>query len=139
MKKLNSLKYILIPLLMAAALGACDKPGPAETAGKNIDLTVNKAAQKVGNAVANVGQTMTEKSNQAGVAISDTEITARVKAVIFAGSGLDTLQVSVKTMKGVVTLSGSVDTRAQSDSAKAMAKEVSGVSQVDNQLKVKPG
>jgi osmotically-inducible protein OsmY len=51
-----------------------------------------------------------------------------------AESGLKTLQISVDTVRGVVTLSGSVDTRQHSDTAKAMASAVSGVNRVNNEL-----
>ena len=77
---------------------------------------------------------MGEQSTKAGVAIEDTEITAKIKAAFFAESGLKTLQISVDTVKGVVTLSGSVDTQQHSDTAKAMASAVSGVNSVKNEL-----
>jgi len=54
---------------------------------------------------------MAEQSEKAGVAIDDAEITTKVKAAIFAEPGLKTLQISVDTIKGVVTLSGSVDSQ----------------------------
>ena len=138
MKIIYKLKFIAIALLLAVGLSACDKPGPAETAGKNIDETVDKAGDKISDTADKVGETMSEQSNKASVAISDTAITTRVKAAIFAEPGLDTLKISVDTVKGVVTLSGSVDSRAQSDRAKALARNVSGVSKVNNKLAIKP-
>jgi osmotically-inducible protein OsmY len=80
------------------------------------------------------GQKIGEATNKAGVAIDDTEITAKIKAAFMAESGLKTLQISVDTVKGVVTLSGSVDTQQHSDTAKAMASAVSGVNKVKNEL-----
>ena len=70
--------------------------------------------------------------------IDDAEITAKVKAAIFAEPGLKTLQISVNTMKGVVTLSGSVDSSPSSDMAKVLAEAVSGVKEVKNRLVIKP-
>jgi osmotically-inducible protein OsmY len=137
MKISDGLKLIVISMLLTTGLGACDGPGPAETAGKNIDQTMDQAGKKIGDAADKVGETVSEESNKVSVAISDTEITARVKAAIFAEPGLGTLQISVDTVKGVVTLSGSVDSKAHSDTAKAMAEEVSGVSQVNNHLEIK--
>lgn len=122
----GSLKLTGISMLLVVGLAACEKPGPAETAGKNIDRTMDQAGQKIGNA-----------AEKAGVAIDDTEITAKIKAAFLAESGLKTLQISVDTVKGVVTLSGSVDTQTHSDLARAMAGAVSGVSKVNNQLVVK--
>ena len=68
---------------------------------------------------------------------SDTKTIAKVKAAIFAEPGLKTLQISVDTIKGVVTLSGSVDSQADSDQAKGLASAVSGVNEVDNRLALK--
>ena len=80
---------------------------------------------------------MGEQSAKAGVAIDDTEITTKVKAAIFAEPGLKTLQISVDTVKGVVTLSGSVDSQASSNRTKELASAVAGVRDVENRLVVK--
>jgi hyperosmotically inducible periplasmic protein len=138
MKALQSCKFIGISVLLATGLAACDKPGPAETAGKNIDQTVNKAAEKMGDAADAVGEKMSAQSAKAGMAIEDTEITAKVKAAIFAEPGLKTLQISVDTVKGVVTLSGSVNSQAYGDKAVALASAVADVQRVENQLVVNP-
>ena len=149
MKTLNNFKLLGIAILLAAGLAACDKqPGPAESAGKMIDQTavdagkkISETADKVGEKVdataEKVGDKMSAQSEKTGVAIDDTEITAKVKAAIFAEPGLSTLQISVETVNGVVTLSGSVDTQANSDKAKALASAVSGVKDVDNKLALK--
>lgn len=132
------MKFIGISILLVGGLAACSEPGPAETAGKNIDQSMDKAGHKISGAADRVGETMSEQSNKAGIAIDNTQITAKVKAAIFSEPGLDTLQISVDTVKGVVTLNGSVDSRAHSDMAKALAGNVSGVSKVNNQLSIKP-
>ena len=137
MKALENFKLIGISMLIVVGLAACDKPGPAETAGKKIDQTADKAGQKIGDAADSVGEKMSAQSAKAGVAIEDTEITAKVKAAIFAEPGLKTLQISVDTVKGVVTLSGSVDSLRNSDRAKALAGAVAGVKAVENRLTVK--
>lgn len=126
MKVLANFKLIGISMLLVVALAACNKPGPAETAGKKIDQTVDKAGEKLG-----------EQGAEAGVAVDDAAITAKVKAAIFAEPGLKTLQISVATVKGVVTLSGSVDSLASSAKAKALADAVTGVKKVENRLALK--
>lgn len=138
MKAFVNLKLIGISMLLVAGLAACDKPGPAETAGKKIDQTVDKAGKKIGDAADTVGDKMSAQSAKAGVAIEDTEITTKVKAAIFAEPGLKTLQISVDTVKGVVTLTGSVNSQANRDKAKALAGAVADVKRVENQLVVKP-
>lgn len=125
-------------MLLVVGLTACDKPGPAETAGKKIDQTTENAGKKIGEATDNATLKMAEQSHKAGVAVDDAEITAKVKAAIFAEPGLKTLQISVDTVKGVVTLSGSVDTQQNSNSAKALAGAVAGVTDVENKLALKP-
>lgn len=136
MKISESLKFIGVSILLVAGVAACDKPGPAEKAGKNIDRTVDQVGQKIGETADKVGDKMSEQSAKAGVAIDDTEITTKIKAAFLAESGLKTLQISVDTVKGEVTLSGSVDTQSHSDMAKAMAGAVSGVRKVNNHLAV---
>lgn len=123
MKKSESFKIIGVSILVIAGLAACNKPGPAERAGENIDRSVDQ-----------LGQKMSKQGEKAGTAIEDTEITAKVKAAIFAESGLKTLQISVDTINGVVTLTGSVNSQANSTTAESLARAVSGVKSVDNRL-----
>jgi len=126
MKVPENLRLIGISLLLVVGLGACNKPGPAETAGKKIDQATEK-----------VGESMSKQGAKAGMAIDDAAITTKVKAAIFAEPGLKTLQISVDTVKGVVTLSGSVDTQQSSNRAKQLASAVDGVRDVENRLAVK--
>ena len=137
MELLKNLKLIGISTLLLVGLSACDKPGPAETAGRKIDQAADDAGQKLGEATDKVAVKMAEQSEKAGVAIDDAEITTKVKAAIFAEPGLKTLQISVDTVNGVVTLTGSVDSQANSDRAEALAGAVAGVSQVENRLALK--
>lgn len=134
MKFLKSWKLLGLSMLVVGGLAACDKPGPAETAGKKIDQTADAAGKKMGEAADKVGDKLGEQGLKAGVAIEDTEITAKVKASIFAEPGLRTLQISVDTIKGVVTLTGSVDTPPSSDKAGKLAAAVAGVRNVENKL-----
>jgi hyperosmotically inducible protein len=145
MNVLDNLKLIGVSTLLIVGLAACDKPGPAESAGKKLDQTADEARDKISEAADKVsegaGKTVDklgEQGDKAGVSIDDAEITAKVKAAIFAEPGLKTLQISVDTIKGVVTLSGSVDTQQNSDTAHALAGAVSGVHEVDNRLVIKP-
>ena len=134
----DSITTIGILVMLATGLAACDKPGPAETAGKKIDQTVGEAGKQIGIATDRVVEKLGEQSDKAVLVIDDAEITAKVKAAVFAEPGLKTLQISVNTMKGVVTLSGSVDSSPSSDMAKALAGAVAGVEEVKNRLVIKP-
>ncbi len=132
----SKLKLIAISLFLAAGLTACDKPGPAEKAGKAMDQTASDAKNKIGDTVDKAEKKMTEQSAKAGQAIDDTEITARVKAAVFAEPGLKTLKISVDTVKGVVTLTGTVDSQTNSDKARTLAAAVADVRDVSNKLVV---
>ncbi len=126
MNALMIVKLVGISVLLVTGLAACNKPGPAETTGKKIDQATDDASKKI-----------STEADKAGVAIDDTEITAKVKAAVFGEPGLKTLQISVDTVKGVVTLSGTVDSQQNSDKAKSLAGAVAGVKSVENKLLVK--
>jgi len=110
---------------------------PAETAGKKLDQTAEDAGRKIGDAFDKAGEKLGEQGEKTAVAIDDAEITAKVKGAIFAEPGLKTLQIGVDTVKGVVTLTGSVDSQQNSDRARGLASAVAGVKEVDNQLMLK--
>jgi len=130
----ESLRLIAVSTLLIVGLAACDKPGPAESAGRKIDETANEAGRKISEAASKAGEKIGEQNAKAGVAIDDAEVTARVKAAIFAEPGLKTLQINVDTVKGIVTLSGSVDSPASSERAKTLAGAMAGVKGVENRL-----
>jgi osmotically-inducible protein OsmY len=128
---------ITISLLAVLGLSACDKPGPAEQAGKKIDQVTSDTGKKVSETVDKVENKMTEQGAKGAQVVDDTEITARAKAELMGEAGLKSLQISVDTVKGVVTLTGTVDTKANSDKARARIMAISGVKDVNNQLVVK--
>ncbi len=132
-------RLLAASLLLATGLAACDsKPGPAESAGRKIDQSANDAGKAISAGVDKVGDRMKEQGAATAVAIDDTEITTRVKAAIFAEPGLKTLQIGVATIRGVVSLTGSVDSQLNSETAKSLAAAVAGVVAVDNKLVIKP-
>ncbi len=139
MNMLDNLKLIGVSALLFVGLAACDRPGPAESAGKKLDQAFDQAGNKIADTADKAADKLVEQGDKADVGIKDAEITAKVKAAIFAEPGLKTLQISVDTIKGVVTLSGSVDTQQNSDTARALAGAVSGVHEVNNRLVIKPG
>jgi hyperosmotically inducible protein len=68
----------------------------------------------------------------------DAQITSTVKARL-AEERVSTLaQIDVQTRAGVVELSGAVDSTALKDRAGELARKVSGVRQVANNLRVRP-
>jgi osmotically-inducible protein OsmY len=134
MKITQIAKLLGVVVLCLVGIAACDEPGPAQSAGKKIDQTVNEAGKRISESADKVTEKMGEQRDKAGVEIKDAEITTKVKAAIFAAPGLKPLQISVETISGVVTLSGSVDTLASGELASTLAGAVAGVSRVRNQL-----
>jgi len=84
-----------------------------------------------------MGCAATQKQESAGQYIDDSVITTKVKAGIFDEATLKTLQINVKTFKGVVQLSGFVDSAESVTKAGEIAGRVEGVKEVKNDLVVK--
>lgn len=72
-----------------------------------------------------------------GEYIDDSSITASVKAAIYNDPMLKVGQISVESHKGVVQLSGFVDSRQAAARAVELARSVKGVTSVKNSLIVK--
>ena len=73
-----------------------------------------------------------------GETIDDTTITTRVKTAMLNDPNVGGLRIDVDTFKGVVTLSGRVKSQAEHDQALALARGVSGVTEVKDALQVQP-
>lgn len=74
-------------------------------------------------------------SDGIGAAISDTAITAKVKAKLMGDDGLKGSKIHVTTTNGVVTLKGSATSSDAKSLAEDQTKTVEGVTSVDNELK----
>lgn len=74
-------------------------------------------------------------SDGVGAAVSDTVITAKVKAKLMGESGLKKSDIDVTTTNGVVTLNGTASNSDAKALAEEMTKSVEGVKSVDNSLK----
>jgi osmotically-inducible protein OsmY len=72
-----------------------------------------------------------------GEYFDDSTITGKVKAAILQDPDLKVLQINVETFKGVVQLSGFVNSPQAVSRAVAVARGVSGVKSVTNNLIVK--
>ena len=85
-------------------------------------------------AVASAASDSTDSSATVGAALTDTAITAKVKANFVGDSRLKGSDVGVETNNGVVTLTGTAASSAAKDAAETLAQNVSGVRRVNNQL-----
>jgi osmotically-inducible protein OsmY len=84
-----------------------------------------------------VGCAATPQRESTGQYIDDSAITAKVKAEIFHDPMLKVFQISVESYKGVVQLSGFVNSEQASAKATEVAESVEGVKSVKNSLVVK--
>ena len=98
--------------------------------GKNMATSVTKASAKKVKA----GKTQHEST---GEYVDDSVITTKVKALLAEDDFLKSFKISVKTYKGIVQLSGSVNSQQAVDKAGEITKCVKGVKSVKNNLIVK--
>ena len=101
--------------LIAATLGACLCGGAALSAAAWAD-----DAQP--------------QSDSLGAAITDTAVTAKVKAKLLDDTRLKGSKISVTTTNGAVTLTGSAPNSDAAAAAKQLAQSVDGVKSVDDQV-----
>ena len=84
-----------------------------------------------------IGCAGTATKEGTGEYVDDTVITSKVKAAIFNEPTLKSTEINVETFKGVVQLSGFVSTQANIYKAAEVARNVSGVTNVRNDMRLK--
>jgi hyperosmotically inducible protein len=115
----------------AIALAGCDQHSNDAT--RRTDTSTATAPAPA----TDTSQKIAAATDKVATAIDDGTLTAKVKAALIAEPGLRSLQISVDTKNGAVTLSGAVDTQASRDRAKEVASSVAGVATVVDQLAIK--
>lgn len=119
---------VAVILAFALGLSACS----TGNSGKTQQATVQHTSSSTGQA----NNPISSAVDTVGTGISDTAITTSVKTQLFASLDTGSTSISVTTNHGVVTLSGSVQTDAQKDSAEKTANNVAGVEAVTNNINV---
>jgi osmotically-inducible protein OsmY len=84
-----------------------------------------------------MGCASTATKEGTGGYFDDSTITAKVKTELMNTPNIDSTEITVETFKGVVKLSGYLDSMTMIDAAVKAAKSVDGVKSVDNALTVK--
>jgi hyperosmotically inducible protein len=100
------------------AARAADKPAPSKTE------SVKKAVK--------------DTSDTASIEMSDSWMTLKTKLALLADERVSSLDVSVKTQKGVITLRGKVENEAARQAAEEIALNIKGQKKVVNHLTVVP-
>jgi len=79
----------------------------------------------------------TPKHEGTGEYVDDSVITTKVKTLLAQDDFLKSFEIGVETRKGIVQLSGFVDSQRAVDKAGEIARSVEGVKSVENNLIVK--
>ena len=133
------MKKILVATLSAATFGL------SATSAVLAADEVNRPAMNDGNRTGTTtppAPTMpatdpqTERSGSVGQYVDDATVTVKVKAELALDEVTKARNIGVDTVKGVVTLSGEVESQAEIDRAEAVARGVEGVARVSNKLTV---
>ena len=144
---------ILAVSALALGLAACGKT-EEPSVGQRLDSAVEKTEQAAADArvkaesamqsaetkmeqgAANAEATAKDAANTAKGAIDDATITAQVNAGLAKDPDLSALKINVDTVNGKVTLNGPAPSTVARDRAETIAKSVTGVTSVNNQLVV---
>ena len=84
-----------------------------------------------------LGCASTAKKEGTGEYIDDSVITTKVKAAVLNEPTLKSAEINVETFKGVVQLSGFVNSEADIAKAASIASGVKGVTSVKNDMRLK--
>ena len=79
----------------------------------------------------------TAKTEGTGEYVDDSVITAKVKTAIFNDPTLKVNEINVETFKGVVQLSGFVNSQPDINKAVQVARGVAGVKSVKNDMRLR--
>jgi hyperosmotically inducible protein len=124
---------------LLAVTGCEQQKSPEKTTGNPGTTSSNPAPMTESSGQKTEGTTTTSPgtaAKSAGDYIDDSMITAKVKAAIMNDENLSASRIEVTTDKGVVKLSGTVDTEQGLDKAKILANTQPGVKSVQSELTV---
>jgi len=84
-----------------------------------------------------LGCASTSTKEGTGEYIDDTVITSKVKSAILNDPSLKSAEINVETFKGIVQLSGFVNSQADIKKAAELARNVKGVKSVKDDMRLK--
>jgi hyperosmotically inducible periplasmic protein len=135
---MNTLHKTLVAtssLAMLLSLGACDRMNDGSTVGQRAD----SAATRTGQAARNAAEDTKQMGAAGASKVDDGTVTTKVNAALAADKDLSAVKIDVDTKDGIVTLTGPAPSADAKDKATRIAKNVKGVTSVNNQLTVKAG
>ncbi|AYA42303.1 BON domain-containing protein [Xenorhabdus nematophila] len=123
--------------LLAVVLGSVLISGSALAAENALAKTAESTEQKVDNSIDHAGKKIDHSLQSADVYLDDSAITAKVKGKLLEHKGINSNDISVKTEKGVVYLSGFVKNKHQAAKVSEIAHGVKGVKSVKSTIEIK--
>jgi osmotically-inducible protein OsmY len=84
-----------------------------------------------------LGCASTSTQESSGEYVDDSVITTKVKAAIFNEPTLKSFEINVETFKGVVQLSGFINSQSDINKAAEVARGVKGVKSINNDMRLK--
>jgi osmotically-inducible protein OsmY len=109
-------------------------------AAKTQALALARGTEGVSDVVDNLTLTAPAQAQSGiGQALDDATITAAVKSKLIADTTVGGLKIDVDTQSGVVSLAGPVKSQTEKDTALRIARETSGVKDVQDKLVVQGG
>jgi hyperosmotically inducible protein len=141
--KINLLSTSILAagILFSPLVFAQENPGnadPAATPSPSVEQstsTSESVKESIGNAASDVEEGAKNAYHKASSEITSTKITAKAKAALLTDDNTKHSTINVKTKRGVVTLSGKVDSEATAQHAQEVVSQIEGVKEVRNRLK----
>lgn len=131
MKKVSGIAVIALVSSLAVLTTGCEREPEEPGAIEN-----NEGVVDAQNDARDANNTLEQSADRAGQAVKDAAITTSIKTKYLADDTLKGLDISVDTEQGVVMLTGAVQSDAAKDLAEQIARDVDGVTSVNNQLTV---
>jgi osmotically-inducible protein OsmY len=85
-----------------------------------------------------MGCASTRAHESTGQYVDDSVLTLKVKTAILGDAALKSSEINVESFKGVVQLSGFVNSQSDINHAVVVAQNVGGVTSVKNDMQLKP-
>jgi hyperosmotically inducible periplasmic protein len=133
-------------LAMLLALGACDRlerTAGTDSAGQKTSRAAKEETQDAAARARATAKSAGDETKAMGAAatdkVDDALITTKVKAGLATDKDLSAIKIEVETKDGVVTLTGPAPSDSAREHAAEVAKNVKGVTSVNNKLTVKAG
>ena len=139
------LKLVLIVIIVVAAAafffgyrwampGGRTVSAPVATGTSGSTADTRERAREVG---AEIGEKVAVGANAAERALTNGQMTAKIKAKMALDDSIKASAIDVDTNGTVVTLSGTVHSQAERERAVRLARETAGVTQVVDHLQVR--